>query len=426
MTDPESTRLPPRRPTQAVILAGGRGTRMRPWTDVQPKAMIPVAGKPFLEHVVEMLRDQGFDRVLLLLGYMPEVFQQYFGDGRRWGVRIEYSVSAAEDLTLRRVQLARDRLDPCFLLLYCDNYWPMAMDRMWQRFLAAGAPAMVTVYRNRDGYSRDCVRVDEEGMVTAFDRARTLPDLEGVEISYAVLTSEALDLVPPGTDALIEDAVYPALLRDRRLAAYLTEHRYYSVGSPSRLELTRDFFARRPAILLDRDGVLNRRPPRGEYVRDPAGFEWLPGAREALGLFHRAGYRVIVVSNQAGIARGAMTEADLGAINLRMTTETREAGGRIDALYHCPHDWDAGCECRKPRPGMLFQAQRDFSLDLTRTPFIGDDERDGEAAEAAGCPFIRVSDQHSLHEATLALLGGPTAEDAGVPLDLRRRSGQPA
>jgi D-glycero-D-manno-heptose 1,7-bisphosphate phosphatase len=145
-----------------------------------------------------------------------------------------------------------------------------------------------------------------------------------------------------------------------------------------------------------------------------------------LGLFHRAGYRVIVVSNQAGIARGAMTEADLAAINLRMTTEAREAGGRIDAVYHCPHDWDAGCECRKPRPGMLFQAQRDFSLDLTRTTFIGDDERDGEAADAAGCPFIRVSDRHSLHEAALALLGGPRADDTGIPLDLRRPSGQPA
>ncbi len=404
MTGELSTAPPPRRPTQAVILAGGRGTRMRPWTDTQPKAMIPVAGKPFLEHVIEMLRDQGFDRVLLLLGYMPEAFQAHFGDGSRWGVRIEYSVSAVEDLTLRRVQLVRDRLDPCFLLVYCDNYWPMDMDRMWDRYLAAGAPAMVTVYRNRDRYSRDCIRVDHDGMVTAFDRSRTAPGLQGVEISYAILKSEVLDGVPAGTEALIEDALYPALSRERRLAAYLTDHRYYSVGSPDRIAQTEEFLARRPAVLLDRDGVLNRRPPRAEYIRRPEEFEWLPGALEALRLLQGAGFRVIVVSNQAGVARGVMSEADLAAVHARMSAEARAAGGLIYAVYHCPHDWEAGCDCRKPRPGMLFQAQRDFALDLTRTPFIGDDERDRQAAEAAGCPFVLVSERHSLYEATLDLL----------------------
>jgi D-glycero-D-manno-heptose 1,7-bisphosphate phosphatase len=108
------------------------------------------------------------------------------------------------------------------------------------------------------------------------------------------------------------------------------------------------------------------------------------------------GYRIIVISNQAGINRGAMTEADLALIHDKMTAEAEAAGARIDAIYYCPHDWDEGCDCRKPRPGMLHQAQRDWHLDLTRTLFIGDDERDGEAAEAVGCPFELVTDQRSL------------------------------
>ena len=79
------------RPTQAVILAGGRGTRLKPLTDTRPKPMIEIHGRPFLEYQIEQLRDQGFERILFLLGYRPEVVQEYCGDGRRWGVKIEYS-----------------------------------------------------------------------------------------------------------------------------------------------------------------------------------------------------------------------------------------------------------------------------------------------------------------------------------------------
>ena len=110
------------RPRQAVILAGGRGTRMQPITNDRPKPMVPILGRPFLEYQIEQLRDQGFERVLLLLGYLPEVVQNHFGDGRRFGVQIEYSVTEPDQLTSSRVATARHMIDPCFLLLYCDNY----------------------------------------------------------------------------------------------------------------------------------------------------------------------------------------------------------------------------------------------------------------------------------------------------------------
>jgi histidinol-phosphate phosphatase family protein len=151
--------------------------------------------------------------------------------------------------------------------------------------------------------------------------------------------------------------------------------------------------------------VLNRRPPKAQYVETWEQFHWIPGAQEALRLFRESGYRIIVVSNQAGVARGAMTAADLKFINDRMIMEAEQAGGRIDAVYCCLHDWDEGCECRKPRPGMLFQAQREHDLDLTRTWFIGDDERDAQAADAACCPCHLVSDQIPLLEIAKRLIG---------------------
>jgi D-glycero-D-manno-heptose 1,7-bisphosphate phosphatase len=367
--------------------------------------MVEIHGKPFLEYLVDMLREQGFERVLLLLGYLPDVIQDYFGDGSRWGVQIDYSVSDADDLTVRRVQLVKERLDPCFLLMYCDNYWPMHIEKMWERFTTANVPAMITVYSNKDKYSRDSVRVGADGYVDVFDRSRTTPGLQGIEISYAILTRPVLALLPE-QDALFEEAVYPQLVKQRQLLAYVTDHRYYSVGSLERLPLTEAFLARRPTVLLDRDGVLNTKPPKAHYVRTWEEFEWLAGAKEALRLLSSAGYRVIIVSNQAGIARGAMTEAALTHIHERMQAEAVQAGGQIEAVYCCVHDWDEGCECRKPKPGMLFQAQRDFHLDLSRTLFIGDDERDAQAADAAGCPSVLVSDERPLLDVARKLVSG--------------------
>ena len=372
--------------------------------------MIEFYGKPFLEYLIEMLRDQGFERVLLLLGYLGDVIVEHFGNGSRLGIQIDYEMTPPEYETSQRIELAQSRIDEHFLLMYCDNYWPMRMDHMWAEFAGSGAPAQITVYANRDSYSRSSVKIGPRGMVQVLDRSRTMPGLEGVEISYAILAKSAVVSFLPGRREPFEWAVYPKLAERGQLHAYRTEHRYYSVGGLDRLEITKEFLGRRPTIILDRDGVLNMRPARAQYVRSPEEFRWLDGSREALRLLCGARYRVIVVSNQAGIARGERREADLEAVHNRMRSEAVAAGGRIDAVYHCPHGWDDGCSCRKPRPGMLFEAQRDNHLDLTRTLFVGDDERDAQAASAAGCPFARVSEAQSLLDITRRLVSDDLQE----------------
>lgn len=398
--------MPYERPRQAVILAGGLGTRLRPFTDTCPKPMIEFHGKPFLEYLIEMLRDQGFERVLMLLGHLPEVIKDYFGDGSRWDLSIEYSVSPVDDDTGRRLKLAAPNIDPVFLLMYCDNYWPMPFDSMWRHFNTSGAPAMVTVYRNADGYTRDNLRVGDDSYVAEYDKSRTMPGLQGVDIGFMIFQHAVLDLLPDDNVSL-EAVVYPQLALRRQLLAYVTEHRYYSVSTHERLDLTAQFLDRHPTVLLDRDGVLNKAMPQAQYVRSWSEWEWLPGSKEALGRLKNAGYRVIIISNQPGIARGEMSEAALADIHQKMRADVQEAGGLISAIYYCPHGWDDGCECRKPSPGMLFQAQRDFNLDLSRSWFVGDDHRDGQAADAAGCPWQQVSANRSLLDVTRELLNGP-------------------
>jgi len=380
--------------------------------------MLEFHGKPFLSYLLELVQAQGFERVLLLLGYLPQPVQQHYGDGSRWGLRLECAISPVEDETGSRLKRAASRIDPVFLFMYCDNYWPMPFDRMWQRYRSHEASGMLTVYRNADRYTKDNVSVDGDGFIRAYDKERTAPGLQGVDIGFGIFRRHVLDLLPD-ENVSFERVVYPRLASERRLQAFVTEHRYYSVSSRERLAVTEAFLARRPAVILDRDGVLNRKPPRANYVRSWEEWAWLPGALEALRLFAEAGYRVIVVSNQAGIAHGAMTAADLAGIHERMVRDVREAGGRIDAIYACPHGWDEGCECRKPSPGMLYAAQREFHLDLSRTPFIGDDERDGQAAEAAGCLWILVDEQRTLLDVAQELLAGSSVQRAASSVEER-------
>ena len=156
-------------------------------------------------------------------------------------------------------------------------------------------------------------------------------------------------------------------------------------------------------IFLDRDGVINKtseespliqNPPNYGYVRTWEEFDFLPNARKAIGILTQNGYRVIVITNQAGIGRGIYTEANLQDVHRRMAAEVAAAGGEIHAVYYCPHHPDDGCKCRKPKPGMLLRAARDHGFDVSNTYFIGDSLGDIEAGKSVGASTILVLTGH--------------------------------
>ena len=140
----------------------------------------------------------------------------------------------------------------------------------------------------------------------------------------------------------------------------------------------------RPAAFLDRDGTLNVRPAEHEYVTDAAQFEWLPGAIEGAVALAHAGFTLAVVSNQRGIARGLVSHETLTAIENQIQHALAAHGVRIEAFRYCPHELDAGCDCRKPKPGMLLELAETLGLDLQRSWMIGDTESDVQAGRAAG------------------------------------------
>ena len=156
--------------------------------------------------------------------------------------------------------------------------------------------------------------------------------------------------------------------------------------------------------MLDRDGVINRKAQEGDYVKNWGEFRFLPGAIEAIRLLTQNGYDLYVITNQRGIARGLMSEADLKVIHEKMKDALSKKGGAIKEIYYCPHGEGEDCDCRKPRPGMLLRAASEHNFDLTGAVFIGDDQRDMEAGTAAGCKVIMVEPGKGLLEVVRVLL----------------------
>jgi D-glycero-D-manno-heptose 1,7-bisphosphate phosphatase len=149
----------------------------------------------------------------------------------------------------------------------------------------------------------------------------------------------------------------------------------------------------RKAAFLDRDGVLNRKAPEGQYVTRWEEMEFLPGAPEGVRLLNHAGYFVVVVSNQRCVAKGLITTTELEFMHTRIRDEFAAAHARIDAIYYCPHDFVPPCDCRKPQPGMLLKAARTYNLSLAESWMVGDSEHDVHAGKSAGCRTVRLVEE---------------------------------
>lgn len=168
----------------------------------------------------------------------------------------------------------------------------------------------------------------------------------------------------------------------------------------------------RPAIFLDRDGTLNEETG---YLYKKTEWRWLPGAREAIAMLNRADYLVVVVTNQAGIARGLYRAEDVLELHCWVNTQLAEVEAKIDGFYFCPHhpEFTGVCSCRKPKPGMLLQAAQELGIDLKNSWMVGDKLSDFEAGVAAGCKSILVHTGYGKAESCKSsVLNAPDLYDA--------------
>lgn len=390
---------------QAVIFAGGMGERLKPFTIENPKPMYPINGKPFLEYLLYQIKDWGISEIIILLGYLPEKIIEYFDDGSRYGVNIKYVITPVEYDTQLRLLAAKDVLHEDFLMMYCDNLCPVNLKKLVLEYEKNDAFIQLSVYENEDNYTKSNLIVLDNSQIAVYDKKRSSKKLKGVDIGYAIVSKKVLNLMNKENENF-EAVVYPKLIEEGKLFATVTKHRYYSIGSFSRIKLTEKYLSGQKYIFLDRDGTVNKRPPKAQYICREEDFIWLDRAKEAIKRLNDAGYFIIMVSNQAGIARGIMSDDDFNKIQKKMELDLAQIGAHIDAVYYCPHGWDDNCECRKPKPGMIYQAQKDYSINLSQCVMIGDDIRDVVTAHNAEMRGILIQDHYTLMDAVNDVLAG--------------------
>lgn len=365
---------------------------MMPLTADRPKPMVEVAGRPFLEHLLEQLAGEGVDRFVLMTGYLGDQVHDHFGDGSDRGWSIEYSHGPAEWETARRLTEARDLLDDRFLLLYSDNYAPMDLEGLLGVHEATGCALTATLKAKESGN----VRTGPLGRVDAYDASRTEDDLDHVEIGYMVVERDRalgfLDGIAGQPDVSLS-AVLEIATRRGALGGHVVGGPYFSISDPTRLEVVRRALGGRRIVLMDRDGTINRPVGRGRYVESWEAFEFRDDTVEAMSSLSADGFDFLVITNQAGLALGVLDPAEVDRIHERMVQELSRLGVRVLATYLCGDHWDSGSLRRKPAPGMFHEAAGDHDLALDKVLYVGDDVRDCLAAAAAGCGMVFLADE---------------------------------
>lgn len=376
---------------EAIVLAGGFGTRLAHVVPDVCKPMAPVAGRPFLRFIMDQLAAAGVERAVVADGYRREQIEGFFGAGYR-GMDIVYSPEETPLFTGGAVKQALAVCEGDWVFVMNGDTW-LDIDFAAMEAAAEGAPegvkATVAVKRMRSFERYGTVDVDAEGTITAFHEKR--PCADGlINAGVYLVRRDVLDAMP--TKFSLESDWFERVVTDGALRACVCEGGFIDIGVPEDYERAQQMLAPLARgcrlAMFDRDGTIN---VDTGHLHEPEKLELIPETVETMARYAAdPDYKVVVVTNQAGIAKGLYAEEDMRALHRFMEQELEKHGARVDAWYFCPHhpDFTGECSCRKPAPGMLLAAMRDFDTRPENCVMYGDKPSDEVAAEAAGVEFI--------------------------------------
>jgi D,D-heptose 1,7-bisphosphate phosphatase len=408
---------------KAIILAGGKGTRMGQLTTEIPKPLLLIGDKPVLEHQINLLKQYGITSITLLVNYLKDQIISLFDDGSRLGVSINYFEEKEPLGTVGGIKALEDSLHEEFLVLYGDVMINMHLERLIHFHYKNNSECTLVLHSNDHPADSDLVGTDNDGRVMRFypkphDPKSYYPNL--VNAGAYILSPSIFPFLEKGKKADFGRDIFPLIFSKIKMYGYNTSEYLKDMGTPERLKEVNDDFRsgkilrssfefKQKAIFLDRDGVINEEI---SFIHKPEDMRLFDFTSAAIRKINSSVYKAIIVTNQSVIARNLCTPEELKVIHNKMETELGREKARIDALYYCPHHPDRGypgerseykidCLCRKPKPGMFLQAAFDFNLDLSKSFMIGDNGRDIEAAFNAGCVSVGVRSGYGMRKITL-------------------------
>ncbi len=400
---------------QTVILAGGLGTRIRLVAGDKPKSLVPVAGKPFIEHQFDLLRASGFRDVLICAGFGADALTAHVGDGSAFGMNVRILAEDPARLlgTGGALTAALAELAPECMVLYGDSYLPVRYDRLAEAFRRSGCPALMTVYPNQGRWDRSNTRT-RDGRVVFYSKTAGPGEADSIDYGLTFYRREVLERYRSAPPPLDLQVILQDLIAAGALAAGEVGERFYEIGKPEGWMELDDLLSRKTeqapranrAVFLDRDGTLNAMVYDDTHglldsPRTPDQVRLIPGAAAFITRMKAAGFKILVVTNQPGLAKGTLTEAAHEAVTRRLAGQLAAEGAAWDGLYVCPHHPSPGsggnaryagdCLCRKPLPGLLYRAAREHAVDLAASWMVGDGLNDMQAGRSAGCRTLLMT-----------------------------------
>ena len=410
---------------KTVIMAGGKGTRIQSIAADIPKPMIPIDGIPVLEREIISLRDQGFKDIIITVSHLGSIIMDYFGDGSKIGVNIEYYNEETPLGNAGALFKLKDQLTEPFLLLNGDAIFDIDFKRFVSFHYSCGGKVTLFTHPNNHPYDSGLIIADKEGMVEAwlakeddrpqYYRNRVNAGLHVIDPSILNgIDTDKVGKVDEKTGKVFKVDLDRQLLKPLagtgQMFCYDSPEYVKDMGTPERFhQVENDYMEGRvqsknlsnkqKAVFLDRDGTIN---VYKDFLTDIDDFELIPGVADAIKKINALGYLAIVITNQPVIARGEISWDQLEEIHNKMETELGKEGAYLDGIYFCPHHPHKGydgeivelkieCDCRKPKPGMILKASKDFNVDLSQSYMLGDSENDIKAGIAAGCKSILLN-----------------------------------
>jgi D-glycero-D-manno-heptose 1,7-bisphosphate phosphatase len=365
---------------EAVILCGGYGTRLGSLTKNNSKAMVIVTGKPFLEHLIIQLKKNGIKIIFLLVGFKKEKIINYFGDGEKWGVKIYYSYNPPDCETGLRIFHIKNKIRSNFLILYCDNYSPFNLDKVFKIFKKKKSLITLTVARKKRGNIKF---IKNSNIIYSIKKSFSN---NHVEIGYMLANKKILKFLDNKNLSL--SFYLKKISLKNKVSAYETPNSYLSISDPERLKKTRKIFRNKKIILVDRDGVLNKKNKKFFYVRNTKELLFNDKILSVLKKFPN--YKFICITNQAGIATGQVSKKNLAMVNSTIKKYLKKNRINLIKYYVSEDHYKSKSFYRKPNPGNFIKASNEYNFLLDKTFYIGDDIRDVEAAYNANtkCFFL--------------------------------------